>query len=184
MIQRKQRIPLRDLSTMAPEDRAAVEKNALNGRIFNVFKVLAHHPKLVKRWTPFAGHVLGKQTLPFRDRELLILRIGWLNQAEYEFAQHELIARKGRLSDADITRLKDGPRAAGWSEKDAALLQVADDLFDNSVVPDQTWEVLARHYSTEQLMDAVFTVGQYNMVSWALNSLGVPLDDFLPGARK
>jgi hypothetical protein len=31
-------------------------------------------------------------------------------------------------------------------------------------------------------MDAVFTVGQYNLVSWALNSFGVPLDDFLPGA--
>ena len=83
MIQRKQRIPMRDLSTLSAEDRESVEKNAMNGRIFNIFKVLAHHPKLVKRWTPFAGHVLGKQTLPFRDRELLILRIGWLNQAEY-----------------------------------------------------------------------------------------------------
>ena len=93
MIQRKQRIPMRDLSTMAAEDRTIVEKNAMNGRVFNIFKVLAHHPQLVKRWTPFAGHILGKQTLPFRDRELLILRIGWLNQAEYEFAQHELIAK-------------------------------------------------------------------------------------------
>ena len=93
MIQRKQRIAMRDLSTMAAEDRTTVEKNAMNGQVFNIFKVLAHHPSLVKRWTPFAGHVLAKQTLPFRDRELLILRIGWLNQAEYEFAQHELIAR-------------------------------------------------------------------------------------------
>jgi len=183
MIQRKQRIPMRDLSTMAAEDRATVEKNAMNGRVFNIFKVLAHHPKLVKRWTPFAGHVLAKQTLPFRDRELLILRIGWLNQAEYEFAQHELIAKKGGVSDADITRLKDGPKAAGWSEKEAALLQAADDLFDNSVISDETWETMAKHYSTEQLVDAVFTVGQYNLVSWALNSFGVPLDDFLPGAR-
>ena len=32
-------------------------------------------------------------------------------------------------------------------------------------------------------MDAVFTVGQYNLVSWALNSFGVPLDDFLPKGR-
>ena len=183
MIKRKQRIPMRDLSTMAAEDRTTVEKNAMNGQVFNIFKVLAHHPALVKRWTPFAGHILAKQTLPFRDRELLILRIGWLNQAEYEFAQHELIAKRGGVSDADIIRLKDGPKAAGWSEKDAALLQVADDLFDNSVVSDETWEALARHYSTEQLMDAVFTVGQYNLVSWALNSFGVPLDDFLPGAR-
>ena len=106
MIQRKQRIPMRDLSTMTAEDRESVEKNAMNGRIFNIFKVLAHHRKLVKRWTPFAGHILQKQTLPFRDREMLILRIGWLNQAEYEFAQHELIAKRGGVSDSDITRLK------------------------------------------------------------------------------
>ena len=117
MIQRKQRIPMRDLSTMAAEDREGVEKNAMNGRIFNIFKVLAHHPKLVKRWTPFAGHILAKQTLPFRDRELLILRIGWLNQAEYEFAQHELIAKRGGVSDADIERLKEGPKAKGWSDR-------------------------------------------------------------------
>ena len=180
MIQRKQRIPMRDLSTMAPEDREAVEKNSMNGRIFNIFKVLAHHPALVKRWTPFAGHVLAKQTLPFRDREFLILRIGWLNQAEYEFAQHELIAKRGGVSNADIERLKQGPKAQGWSEYEAALLQLADDLHENSVVSDATWATLARKYSTEQLMDAVFTVGQYNLVSWALNSFGVPLDDFLP----
>ena len=184
MIQRKQRIPMRDLSTMAAEDRETVEKNAMNGRIFNIFKVLAHHPKLVKRWTPFAGHILGKQTLPFRDRELLILRIGWLNQAEYEFAQHELIAKRGGVSDADVERLKEGPMAKGWTPEEAALLQVADDLYENSVVSDATWAALSKKYSTEQLMDAVFTVGQYNLVSWALNSFGVPLDDFLPGAKK
>jgi 4-carboxymuconolactone decarboxylase len=183
MIKRKQRIPMRDLSTLTSEDREVVEKNAMNGRIFNIFKVLAHHPKLVKRWTPFAGHVLAKQTLPFRDREMLILRIGWLNQAEYEFAQHELIARRGGLSDADIAHIKEGPKAAGLSAQEAALLQMADDLFENSVVSDATWTALSKTYSTEQLMDAVFTVGQYNMVSWALNSFGVPLDDFLPQAK-
>ena len=183
MIERKQRIPLRDLSTLTAEDRATVEKNAMNGEVFNIFKVLAHHPQLVKRWTPFAGHILSKQTLPFRDRELLILRIGWLNQAEYEFAQHELIAKRGGVGDDDITKLKEGPTAKGWSEHEAALLQVADDLHENSVVSDETWATLSKTYSTEQLMDAVFTVGQYNLVSWALNSFGVPLDDFLPKSK-
>lgn len=179
MIERKQRIPMRDLSTLAPDDREAIEKNAIGGRILNIFRVLANHPKLVKRWTPFAGHILGKQTLPFRDRELLILRIGWLNQSAYEFAQHELIARRGGISAADIARLKEGPKAAGWSDKEAVLLQVADDLFENSVVSDATWAAMSKSYSTEQLMDAVFTVGQYNLVSWALNSFGVPVDDFV-----
>ena len=182
MIKRKQRVAMRDLSTMQAADREIVEKNSMNGQIFNIFKVLANHPNLVKRWTPFAGHILAKQTLPFRDRELLILRIGWLNHAEYEFAQHELIAKRGGVSDADIERVKQGPKA-GWTEKEAALMQAVDDLYENSVVSDATWATLAKSYSTEQLMDAVFTVGQYNLVSWALNSFGVPLDDFLPAAK-
>ena len=59
-----------------------------------------------------------------------------------------------------------------------------DDLFANSVIAAARWEVLAERYSTEQMMDLVFTIGQYNLVSWALNSFGVPLDDYLPGARK
>jgi len=32
-----------------------------------------------------------------------------------------------------------------------------------------------------QLMDVVFTVGQYNLVSMALNTLGVQQDEGLPG---
>lgn len=183
MIKRKQRIPMRDLSTMAPEEREGVEKNKMNGELFNIFKVLANHPALVKRWTPFAGHILSKQTLPFRDRELLILRIGWLNQAEYEFAQHELIAKKGGVSEADIEKIKQGP-AADFSAHEKALMQAADDLYNDSVVSDSTWAALSKTYSTEQMMDVVFTIGQYNLVSWALNSFGVPLDDFLPAAQK
>src|SRR4029450_6007904 len=174
---------MRDLSTMTAEDRTTVEKNVMNGQVFNIFKVLAHHPQLVKRWTPFAGHILSKQPRPFRARELLILRIGWLNQAEYEFAQHELIAKRGGLTDDDIARLEEGPKAKGWSAPEPAPLQGPADLYENPVVSDATWAVLAKKYSTEQLMDAVFTVGQYNLVSWALNSFGVPLDDFLPAAK-
>jgi alkylhydroperoxidase family enzyme len=183
VIKRTQRIAMRDLDGMSAEDREAIEKNAMNGRIFNIFKVLANHPKLVKRWTPFAGHILSKQTLPFRDRELAILRIGWLNQAEYEFAQHELIAKRGGITEHDIERIKQGPKG-GWNEHDAALMQAVDDLYENSVVSDATWATLSKKYTTEQMMDLVFTIGQYNLVSWALNSFGVPLDDFLPGAQK
>jgi alkylhydroperoxidase family enzyme len=121
--------------------------------------------------------------LPVRDRELAILRIGWLNQAPYEWAQHVEIAKRAGINDADIERVQEGPKA-GWVAHEAALLQAADDLFENSVISDSTWTTLAARYSTEQMMDIVFTIGQYNLVSWALNSFGVPLDDYLPGARK
>jgi alkylhydroperoxidase family enzyme len=141
-----------------------------------------NHPKLTRRWTVFAGHVLQKQTLPVRDRELLILRIGWLNQAEYEWAQHVEIAKRAGITEAEIEQVKKGA-AGGWNALESALMKATDELFENSVISDATWAALSAHYSTEQMMDVVFTIGQYNLVSWALNSFGVPLDDFLPGAK-
>jgi alkylhydroperoxidase family enzyme len=182
MIKRKQRIPMRDLTQLTGEDADTAAKNRIGGRDLNIFRVMMNHPKLTRRWTVFAGHILQKQSVPLRERELLILRIGWLNQAEYEWAQHVEIAKRGGVTEAEIERVKQGP-GAGWNTHDAALLQAADDLFENSAVADSTWAVLAASYSTEQMMDVVFTIGQYNLVSWALNSFGVPLDDYLPGAR-
>ena len=179
MIKRKQRIPMRDLRELTGEDAETAAKNRLGGRDLNIFRVMMNHPKLTRRWTVFAGHVLQKQTLPPRERELLILRIGWLNQAEYEWAQHVEIAKRCGITEAEILRIQQGP-AAGWNTHEAALLQAADDLFENSVVSDDTWAALAAKYTTEEMMDVVFTIGQYNLVSWALNSFGVPLDDFLP----
>jgi 4-carboxymuconolactone decarboxylase len=181
MIKRKQRVSLRDLSQLSGEDADTVLKQRVNGRDLNLFKVLMHHPALVRRWTVFAGHILRKQTLPARERELLILRIGWLNQAEYEWAQHVEIAKREGISEAEIAAVKVGPQGP-WVADDAMLLQAADDLFENSVIADATWERLAKKYSVEQMLDLVFTIGQYNLVSWALNSLGVPLDDYLTGA--
>jgi len=181
MIKRKQRIAMRDLSTLSGEEADTAAKNRIGGRDLNIFRVMMNHPNLTRRWTVFAGHVLQKQTVPVRERELLILRIGWLNQSEYEWAQHVEIAKRAGIGAAEIERVKQGP-GAGWNAHEAALLQAADDLFENSVVSDATWTTLASTYSTEQMMDVVFTIGQYNLVSWALNSFGVPLDDFLPGA--
>jgi 4-carboxymuconolactone decarboxylase len=183
VISRKQRLPFRDFSTLNAEDREMGERNKVNGSVVNIFRVLMNHPKLARSWSRFAGYILGQQTLPARDREILILRIGWLNQAQYEWEQHVRIGKSAGLTDAEIDQITKGPKA-GWDRHDTALVQAADDLFENSVVSDETWKTLSERYNTEQMMDAVFTIGQYNLVSWALNSFGVPLDDYLPGSKK
>ncbi len=183
MVSRKQRVPFADTSKLAA-DFGDLERYKVNGKLVNIFSVLMNHPKLFKAWMRFGGYILSdEQTLSARDREIAILRIGWLNQAQYEWEQHVRIARTAGLSDEDIERISKGPKS-GWDRHDAALLQAADDLFENSVVSDETWKTLSERYNTQQMMDLVFTIGQYNLVSWALNSLGVPLDEYLPGAKK
>ena len=165
------------------DDTTALLAPVGGDRADNVFSTMANHPKLMKRWMVFANHVLAKSTLPARERELLILRIGWLSRAGYEFAQHVVIGLREGLTDDEIERLKLGPDADDWSELDAALLRAADELHADQDITDPTWAVLGQHLSTEQLMDVVFACGQYTLVSMALNTFGVQLDDHLPTAH-
>lgn len=152
-----------------------------DGEVVNVLATLARYPKLLRAWGPFGGHILGDSSLPPREREILILRIGWLCRSAYEFGQHTLIGKAAGLEDAEIRRITEGPDAPGWSDADALLLRAVDELHGDAFISDATWNALVERYDESQLMDIVFTVGQYNLVSMALNSFGVQLDGGVPG---
>ncbi len=174
-------VPKESWTETQQELLAPLEKR---GRLFNIFLTLINHPVLYRAWMPFATYVLRDNTLPPREREILILRIGWLCRAEYEWAQHVLIGKRAGLSDEEIRRIQQGPDADGWSEHDRLLLVATDELRHDAQVSDETWQALAKTYDQRQMMDLVFTVGQYNLVSMALNSFGVQLDEGLEGFPK
>jgi 4-carboxymuconolactone decarboxylase len=176
------RIPPLPPQEWDPELTDQLGKMLINadGRPLNIFATLAHHPKLLKRWMVFATHVLSKSEISARDRELLILRTGYRCSSAYEWGQHVLIARECGISDAEIERVAEGPGAAGWSAHDAALVRAADELHDTSRISDETWALLAETYTTRQLMEVPFTVGQYHLVAFALNSFGVERDPGVP----
>jgi len=172
--------PVTDLTSIDPEARDLLEATQL-GPAVNIFRTFVRHPKLLKRWLVFANHVLFKSTLPPRDRELVILRIGWRCRAEYEWGQHVIIGKAAGLTDDEIERITRDPGEPGWDPFDATLLRATDELHEDSFITVETWDALAERYSTEQLMDLVFTVGQYALVSMALNTLGVQLDPGVGG---
>jgi 4-carboxymuconolactone decarboxylase len=159
------------------DSRPVMAANSRSGPPLNVFATIARHPKLLKRWVVFANHVLNGSTLPARERELVILRTGYLCRSGYEWAQHVAIGRTVGITDADIEQLTVGSSAAGWGERDRVLLRATEQLVADHFVDDATWAALAADWSQQQLMDLVFAVGQYTLVSMALNSFGVQLED-------
>lgn len=159
------------------DSRRVMEANSRSGPPLNVFATIARHPKLLKRWVVFANHVLNGSTLPARERELVILRTGFLCRSGYEWAQHAAIGRAAGLTDDEIRRLTVGSAADGWSDADRALLRATEELVGDHFVSDATWAALRGTWSEQQLMDLVFAVGQYTLVSMALNSFGVQLED-------
>jgi alkylhydroperoxidase family enzyme len=175
------RVPPLGDSELDEEGREFLQQVGREGRVLNIYRTLAAHPKLLKRWGVFGTHVLYRSTLPARERELLILRTGWLCRSEYEWGQHVIIARGAGVSDEEIERVKDGPDAPGWKAADAVLVRAADELHDDAFISDATWAALSERFNTQQLIDVIFAVGQYHVVSMALNSLGVQLDEGVKG---
>ena len=178
------RVPPLPESDWDNERREMLEPLRRDGQVYNIFATLARHPKLMKRWMVFASHILGKSTLPARDREIVILRAGWLCQAEYEWGHHVAIARNAGMSQAEIDRIKEGPDAPGWDRQESDLLKAVDELHTDINISDATWKSLASRYSTEQMMDLIFTAGQYHLVSMVLNSLGVHLEKGFEGFKE
>jgi len=157
-----------------------VRKTFGDGEMLNIFRTLARHPKLLKRWLVFGNHILSKSSLSARDREIAILRIGWLCRAGYEWGQHVEIGRSVGLSDDEIEQIGVGAEGAGWDDRERALLRATDELHADAFVSDETWQALSAHYDEQQLVDLLFTVGQYNLVSMVLNSLGVQREPGVP----
>ena len=147
----------------------------------NIFTTLARHPRLLKQWSRFGGTLLVRGEIPPRERELLILRTAWNTRADYEWGQHVRIGKDTGLTDDEISRIPDGPKADGWDAFDAVLVQAADELHTDARISDGTWKALADRYDERQLIELTMLVGQYHLVAFALNSLGVQREPGVEG---
>jgi alkylhydroperoxidase family enzyme len=147
------------------------------GKVLNIFRTLARAPKALTGFLAWGNYVLSRRnSLPPREREIVILRTGWLCRSGYEFAQHKRIGFVCGLTLEEVERIKAGPEASGWTAIEAAMLRAADELVADHFVSDATWAALAE-LGDKGRMDLVFTVGQYTQVSMLLNSFGVQLED-------
>ncbi len=142
----------------------------------HVLGTMAHHPSLAKAFMTFNAHVSGASTLPVRIRELAILRVSWLRYSEYEFVQHQILGRRAGLSDAEMTRVQQGPDAPGWDPVDADLLRAVDELNARARIEPATFDRLTVSFTAVQLMDLLFLIGCYDMLAMAINTFGIQLE--------
>jgi 4-carboxymuconolactone decarboxylase len=175
------RIPPLPVAERDEEVTALLAPIQVDGGDLNIFATLVRHPRLFKRFSGFGGFLLYRGELPARDRELLILRTAWNCRAEYEWGQHARIALSVGVSQAEVDRVIDGPGSSGWSSVDDALLTAADELHHQSLISDATWALLSEHYDEHQLIELCMVVGQYHLVAFTLNSLGVEREAGVPG---
>ncbi len=137
----------------------------------NLFATLAHHPRLLKRWSQFGGLLLAGGTLSDREREVLILRTAANCGADYEWGHHLAIGAAAGLTANEMTALAGSRREAEGVDQD--LVRAADELHDRNTIIDETWKTLAARFDEPQLIEICMVVGQYHLVAFTLRSLGV-----------
>jgi 4-carboxymuconolactone decarboxylase len=146
---------------------------------YNIFRTLARHGDLFRSWLRFGGYLLVGGTIPPIERELMILRTAVRCRSSYEWGQHVRISERMGIDREAIDRTLEGPDASGWTDHESVLIRAVDELHDGSRLSDATWDALAEAYDENQLIELTMLIGQYHMVAFALNSLGVQLDDGL-----
>ncbi|MFC9659655.1 carboxymuconolactone decarboxylase family protein [Nocardia sp. NPDC127606] len=141
-----------------------------------ILGVLAHHTELAGAWLAYNGLLLDRPLLDPRDRELVILRVAWRSESDYEWAQHVRMARALGVTDEQVEAVRLGPQAPVWSLVQRSLMAMTDQLLDQHRVDDTTWALLERHFDKRQLLELLFVAGSYLCLAMVLNSVALQPD--------
>jgi alkylhydroperoxidase family enzyme len=136
-----------------------------------LFRTLAVHDGLFSRMRPLGAGILGHGRVPARDREIVIHRTCARAGATYEWGVHAVaFAAAVGLSQDQIraTAVGAGDDPA-WSDDDAALIALVDELHDGCAISDATWNSLSRRYQQDQLLELVIIAGWYRLLACVIN---------------
>jgi 4-carboxymuconolactone decarboxylase len=165
------RIPYREL-----DEAQASTVLSRNGKPLNLFRVLAHHRRLLDRVTRLGG-VFLRGILPPEDRELVILRSAWSTHCDYEFRQHIALSRQLGLDVAQLRSVAAG--VVPGTGRQPVLVGVVDELVRDDRLSEPTWEVLNGQYVPDEILEIIAMVGFYRMLAGILNTVGVEVEDDL-----
>lgn len=171
------RVSLLDKDQVSPEFQERFQTIEESGRpVLNLFKVMAHSPQVGHRFLGLGTAILLKGVLTPNLRELAILRVGHINQANYEWTQHVRIALSVGVRQAQIDALPEWENSDEFDEREQAILRYTDEETINIRVRDETFAAVRDFLSEEEIVELTTTIGYYGMVCRILETLQVELE--------
>jgi 4-carboxymuconolactone decarboxylase len=136
-----------------------------------LFRTLAVHGELISRMRPLGAGILAHGLVEPRDREIIIHRTCARTGAEYEWGVHAVAyGRPLGLTDEELAATVGGSAEDPvWTEREALLIRLADELHDTSDVSGGLWTELSARFSDEQLLELMITAGWYRLLSYVIN---------------
>lgn len=170
-----------DDDQIGPKDLVdAIRSRRTGGKLLNLDRMLLHSPAFAKGWNGMFGAIRGQLAVPPKLRELAIMAVGALNQADYEWAQHEKEYLKAGGSAAQLAALKNVAAAVKndklFDEAERATLALTDEMTRSIKVSDATMKRIRKQLPLDQVIELIGTIAGYNMASRFLVATGVELE--------
>jgi len=152
----------------------ATIRSGRRGSLLNLYKLLLHSPALALSWLDLISTARFKSALDGRLREIVIIRVGYLNETEYVVKQHvpQLSVPEG-LSEAESGALVDWQKSKFFDARERAALAYADAMTRDIAVPDAVFEALRPHFSERQIVELTVLIGIYNMHTRVFRALRI-----------
>lgn len=146
---------------------------AQRGRISLLYQVLLNSRPIVHGWEAMLTAVRNQTAVDAATRELVILRVAVLNNAEFEFDAHIPHAVKAGLSDEKIHGLRDAEPGQVYTSQERLVIELTDRMTRDVAVPEVLMEKVRAEFGVTETVELVATVAAYNMVSRFLVALNI-----------
>jgi alkylhydroperoxidase family enzyme len=158
----------------------AIRARRPGGKLLNLDRMLLHSAAYAKGWNTLFAQIRGQLAVPPRLRELTIMAVGSLNQADYEWVQHEGEYLKAGGTAAQIAALKNVPAAVKndklFDASERATLALTLEMTRSIKVSDATMKRIRAELPLDQVIELIGTIAGYNMASRFLVATGVELE--------
>lgn len=145
------------------------------GRVNNIFRMLAHHPLLLRRLLQMSDGLRHATRHDARLRELAILTVGRLTKCEYESVHHGALASRLGVRP-QIEHLAGWESDPAFNEQERAVIRYAAEATKSVAVSDATFNALREFLDQEEIIELVLNVAFYNMVVRAIVPLEIDLE--------
>jgi alkylhydroperoxidase family enzyme len=132
-----------------------------------IYLTIAHNPAMLGTLRNMGDTLRAAAKLSPEEREVIIHRVAALCDNGYEWGIHaRLLAEPLGLGEDWLRATWSGEPGDLADPAHALLAQVCDEMHATATVSDETWARVRERYDDEQIVEIVFMVGYYHLVSY------------------
>lgn len=145
------------------------------------YRAYIRNPELATRLSALSDYLRWNTSLPPRLSEFAIIITARQWTAQYEWFAHYPLAIKAGLDPKIASDLAAGNRPNGMRADEAAVYDLATELFRDKKVTESTYNAALRQFGERGVMDVIGIIGYYDLVSMTLVTMEAsPPNDSVP----